>query len=268
MRDIQSVLAALTSPVRREILTLIWERELPAGEIAATFEVTAPTVSQHLSVLRDAGLVTVVADGNFRRYRARQDVLRGLHGALWDDPSKWEPADDIPESSLAAARVGAVVIASVEVDTDRETTFAAFTDSEVYSRWLGVPVTLDGERFSCTMEWGTSVRGVYEVVHPPALLAIRWDFDDESVPVPGAALPAYIRFEVSERGCRVEVDQFVETRAQAEFMEAAWTLVLGRLQTGVGAASDRRFAVAPRRARPKRRSPSSGEDAGLSARSS
>jgi DNA-binding transcriptional ArsR family regulator len=258
MRDIQSVLAALTSPVRREILTLIWDRELPAGEIAATFEVTAPTVSQHLSVLRDAGLVTVAADGNFRRYRARQDVLRGLHGALWEDPSKWEPADDIPETSLATARVGAVVIASAEVDTDRETTFAAFTDPDVYSRWLGVPVALDGDRFSCTMEWGTTVRGTYEVVHPPELLAIRWDFDDESVPVPGAALPAYLRFESTRRGCRVEVDQFVETRVQAEFMESAWTLVLGRLKAGVVAASDHEVAVVRRPARPKRRSAPGG----------
>jgi uncharacterized protein YndB with AHSA1/START domain len=254
VRDIQSVLAALTSPIRREILTLIWDRDLPAGEIAGTFEVTAPTISQHLSVLREAGLVTVVADGNFRRYRACQDVVRGLHAALWDDPSKWEPADDIPETSQATARVGAVVIASVEVDVDRETTFAAFTDRDVYSRWLGVPVHLEGTRFACTMEWGTTVRGTYDVVHPPDLLAISWDFDDTSVPVPGAALPAYLRFEPSEPGCRVEVAQFVETRVQAEFMETAWTLVLGRLKAGVVAASDRHVAVARRPARPKRQS--------------
>jgi len=58
MRDIQKVLSALASPVRREILALIWDRDLPAGEIAAAFEVTAPTISQHLGVLREAGLVT------------------------------------------------------------------------------------------------------------------------------------------------------------------------------------------------------------------
>src|SRR3954447_15832685 len=82
MRDVQRILAALSSPVRREILALIWDRELPAGEIAAAFDVTAPTVSQHLAVLRDADLVTMTAQANFRRYRARQDVLRNLHGAL------------------------------------------------------------------------------------------------------------------------------------------------------------------------------------------
>ena len=56
MRDIQKVLAALTSPVRREILGLIWDRELSAGEIADAFPVTKPTISQHLAVLREAGL--------------------------------------------------------------------------------------------------------------------------------------------------------------------------------------------------------------------
>ena len=93
MRDVQRILGALTSPVRREILGLIWDRELPAGEIAAACNVRAPTVSQHLSVLREAGLVTMTAQGNFRRYRARQDVLRSLHDALSDRSAKWIPAD-------------------------------------------------------------------------------------------------------------------------------------------------------------------------------
>ena len=53
-RDLQKILGALGSPVRREILASIWDRELRAGEIAAAFDVTAPTISQHLGVLRDA----------------------------------------------------------------------------------------------------------------------------------------------------------------------------------------------------------------------
>ncbi len=66
MPDIQRVIVALGSPVRREILGLIWERELPAGEIAAAFAVTKPTISQHLAVLREAGLVTARAAGTSR----------------------------------------------------------------------------------------------------------------------------------------------------------------------------------------------------------
>ena len=61
---------------------MVWDRELAAGDIAAAFDVTAPTISQHLSVLRGAGLVTMRAEGNFRRYRARQDAFRGFEALL------------------------------------------------------------------------------------------------------------------------------------------------------------------------------------------
>src|SRR5215475_925881 len=123
MADVQRVLAALNSPVRRRILALIWERELPAGEIAAAFDVTPPTVSQHLTVLREAGLVTMTAQANFRRYRARQDALRNVHAALAGS-TKWTPADDIPETALARAETRTAIVAQVDVETDQATTFA------------------------------------------------------------------------------------------------------------------------------------------------
>ena len=73
----QDLLDALASPIRREILWLVWDRELPAGEIAAAFEVTAPTISQHLAVLKAAGLVEMRVDGSFRRYRAQRHAFDG-----------------------------------------------------------------------------------------------------------------------------------------------------------------------------------------------
>lgn len=57
-------------------------QDLPAGQIAAAFVLTKPTISQHLAVLREAGLVTMTARGTSRRYRARQEALTGLRGAL------------------------------------------------------------------------------------------------------------------------------------------------------------------------------------------
>src|SRR5579862_5791416 len=100
MRQLQKVLAALSSPVRRDILTLVWDRELPAGEIAAAFDVTKPTISQHLGVLKQADLVTSRAVGTSRRYQARPETLAGMKGAL-SQPSKWTSADDVPERELA-----------------------------------------------------------------------------------------------------------------------------------------------------------------------
>jgi DNA-binding transcriptional ArsR family regulator len=71
-------LQVIGEPRRREILRLVWDRELPAGEIAADFDVTFGAVSQHLRVLRDAGFVRVRPAGNVRYYRADRDRLGPL----------------------------------------------------------------------------------------------------------------------------------------------------------------------------------------------
>lgn len=72
----------ILEPRRREILRLVWDRELSSGEIAARFDVTFGAVSQHLGVLRDAGFVRVRRDGNRRYYRADRDRLGPLAVAL------------------------------------------------------------------------------------------------------------------------------------------------------------------------------------------
>lgn len=253
MRDIDKVIGALRSSTRREILGLIWSRELRAGEIADAFDLTKPTISQHLSVLRDAGLVKMTAAGTSRRYIARRDALDGLHAAL-EGALKWRPADSLPERVLSTARTTPAVVVRVEVETDQATTFAAFIDPEIYSRWLGVPVTIKDGRFAATMEWGTEVRGTYDAVCPPQLLAMRWDFEDDNVPVPGRELVGYLRVEPSAKGgACVEVHQLVDDATEAEFMEVAWGLVLGRLQAGVVAASDVANPLPRRRRRPKHR---------------
>ncbi len=69
---------ALAEPRRRAILELVRDAELPAGEIAARFDVTRPAISQHLTVLKDAGLVVERREGTKRLYRADADGLVGL----------------------------------------------------------------------------------------------------------------------------------------------------------------------------------------------
>lgn len=234
---------------------LIWDRELPAGAIADAFDVTAPTISQHLAVLRDSGLVTMTAAGTSRLYRARKEAVAGLHGAL-EGSLKWTPANEVPERTLAEARTKPVVVAGVDVDTDQATTFAAFTDPQVYSRWLGAPVTLEDGRFAATMEWGTEVRGRYTLVVPPVLIVMSWDFEDDNVPVPGREMTGYLWVQAREDGgARVEVHQLVDDGDQAQFMEFAWAGVLGRLRAGVVAASNPKEEVPPRPRRPKIRGP-------------
>lgn len=70
------VLAAVASPRRREILRLVWERELQAGAIhQAMPDITFGAVSLHLRALAEAGLVDVRVDGRQRIYRARREAL-------------------------------------------------------------------------------------------------------------------------------------------------------------------------------------------------
>ena len=80
----QAVVHALVEPRRREILELIRDRELAAGEIANHFDVTRSAVSQHLSVLREAGLVDERREGARRHYRARPEGLGELRSYLDD----------------------------------------------------------------------------------------------------------------------------------------------------------------------------------------
>lgn len=77
-----SVLQAIVEPHRRAILRLVAQRELSAGEIAAHFPITRPAVSQHLSVLKAAGLLRERREGTRRLYCARPEGLQELRAYL------------------------------------------------------------------------------------------------------------------------------------------------------------------------------------------
>ena len=82
---VDAALKALAEPRRREILRLVWSAELPATSIADHFgEVTRSAISQHLGVLKEAGLVSERRDGTRRLYRARQEEMRKLRDYLDD----------------------------------------------------------------------------------------------------------------------------------------------------------------------------------------
>lgn len=76
------VFDALAQPHRREILRLLGDSELSVGAIASRFDVTQPAVSQHLAVLKSAGLVEDRRDGARRLYRVRAEGLAELQDFL------------------------------------------------------------------------------------------------------------------------------------------------------------------------------------------
>lgn len=84
------IFRALADPTRREILRLLGEGDKTAGEIAEHFEMTFPSVSHHLAILKKAGLVTDEREGQFIRYHLDSTVIEELIGKLYDliDPSR------------------------------------------------------------------------------------------------------------------------------------------------------------------------------------
>jgi DNA-binding transcriptional ArsR family regulator len=74
----EAAIRALAEPRRRRILELVREDELSAGEIASAFDVTRPAVSQHLTVLKHAGLLEERREGTRRLYRARREGLEDV----------------------------------------------------------------------------------------------------------------------------------------------------------------------------------------------
>jgi DNA-binding transcriptional ArsR family regulator len=69
------VFKALNDPARREILKMLQKEDLTAGEIAAKFDMTAPSVSHHLDKLKRAGLVTTVKQGQFIHYSLNTTII-------------------------------------------------------------------------------------------------------------------------------------------------------------------------------------------------
>ena len=80
--DAEGALRALADPRRRQMLELAWDRERSPSDLATSCRLSRPATSQHLKVLRAAGLVSVRLEGNRRLYRVRADRLAELRATL------------------------------------------------------------------------------------------------------------------------------------------------------------------------------------------
>jgi ArsR family transcriptional regulator len=72
------LLKALSDPTRREILRMLRKRDMTAGEIADAFDMTKPSISHHLDMLRKANLVVSVKEGQFITYSLNTTELDEL----------------------------------------------------------------------------------------------------------------------------------------------------------------------------------------------
>ena len=72
------IFKALDDPTRREILTMLRKHDMTAGDIAAKFDMTAPSISHHLDKLKRAGLVTTIKQGQFVHYSINTTIVDDL----------------------------------------------------------------------------------------------------------------------------------------------------------------------------------------------
>ena len=89
---LQQTLKALADPIRREILNMLKRGRMSAGEIAEHFSVTAPSISRHLSVLKDADLIRDTREGKYIFYEMNASVLEET--ILWIADLKGNHDDD------------------------------------------------------------------------------------------------------------------------------------------------------------------------------
>ena len=153
-----AVLRALADPHRRRIIRLVRDDELPAGQIATHFALTQQAVSQHLTVLKRAGLLDERRDGTRRLYRFRGESLepvRELLEEFWPDAlarlkravERDHPRKRIdmttPHSSSTPPASTAPVVASVRIAASPEVVFPYFTDPVLATRWIADSAELD-----------------------------------------------------------------------------------------------------------------------------
>ena len=98
------VAAAIADPVRREIMMLLRERTMSAGEIAACFDISRPAVSRHLRVLRECGLVVDEVSGRQRIYRLDTAPLEPLESWLAQLHDRWSGHLDALETEVYRTR--------------------------------------------------------------------------------------------------------------------------------------------------------------------
>lgn len=92
---IQQTLKALADPIRRDILNILKNGRMSAGEITSHFSVTAASISRHLSVLKDADLVRDTREGQFIFYELNASVLEEI--MLWITDLKGDSSNDKKE---------------------------------------------------------------------------------------------------------------------------------------------------------------------------
>jgi uncharacterized protein YndB with AHSA1/START domain/DNA-binding transcriptional ArsR family regulator len=234
----EAALQAIAEPRRRQILALIRADELSAGEIAGHFMVTWPAISQHLRVLKAAGLVTERRVGTRRLYRARPEGLKELLTFLegfWDErlTALKRVAEQVEETSVASVPDGIVVVREVLIEASPETIWRLLIDPAEAVRWMGVAASFDpraGGRYQVEVLPGDVVTGEFVELDPPHHLVHTWGWESESGSVPPGSTTVAFDLIRREAGTLVRVTHHgLPGAVAAERHARGWDHYLPRL---------------------------------------
>ena len=200
------LLSALFEPRRRAILRRLAQEPLPVGDLARGFDVSRPAISQHLAVLREAGLVELHREAGRNRYAILPAGIDAARDALS------ELAGELPGEREASA---ADVALTVHCAASPEQLFALATTAEGLNRWLGRAEAdaTPGGRFRVDLG-GDAAAGTWTAVEPPA--RVRFGWGQEGGPLEPDSSEVELRFTAAADGTRVTLEHRglpVEARA-------------------------------------------------------
>lgn len=202
--DTDLVWRALVEPHRRRILALVRDRELTAGSISELFRITRPAVSQHLTVLKQAGLVAERRDGTRRYYRAEPRPIAGLRVFLddfWAGRLAGLQGEAEAKERRGAIRERISVQREIAIAASRETVWDLLVNADEATRWMGESASFDvrvGGRYRIEVLPGRVATGEFLEIDPPRRLVHTWGWELPGGPVrPGSTI---VVLELLENG--------------------------------------------------------------------
>jgi len=185
----ETALKAIAEPTRRRILELVADGELTAGDISRHFDVTRPAISQHLTVLKRAGLLEERRHGARRLYRAHRAgfaaVALFVEGLRDDGPGQVMRTGG-SHSTVATERL--CLRREMAVEAPPPVVWSLLTDAEQATTWMGTRAVFDlhpGGVYQVEVVPGEVARGEFVAIDPTDRLAFTWGWEGDPVrPVP------------------------------------------------------------------------------------